>query len=300
MRTILHLSDIHTTFKADNEEGATAHSRFQTIVNSILKEPKLKPHGVPSIIAITGDLMDDFSTDTLTEVARLVKVLRDADHPVFVIPGNHDYRVGKEIAPKADTFWSKLVRFDHSQVEWLTEMPKTKAKYPYAALVDNDLAVIGMDSMAERIGKKYPWTAVGEFGSAQMQTLEELLLSPKIKNAKRRLLLMHHDPFHDSPLKEIIMRLVKDEQKKLKLLLQKHAVDLLLCGHLHEAIVYNRKSILKEDTSSLLGMCIEGGTSTRFKLPESELGSSERPGPHRLLNIDPPSISIPDLKLLEA
>lgn len=244
MRKIIHLSDLHIGYGDLGE-------RFNCIVNNIiyLKEPAEQ-----YVIVITGDIVDAATNPwNYDEAKTYFEKLEEAGFTVLVVPGNHDYGTGvwgskRYIRLFKDTF------FGNPQIE-----------YPKLNILD-EIAFIGLDSMAEELNWDDRMFAEGELGDAQLGRLDTLLDSDPVKACKYKVVYLHHNPHKPIPLHRL-----KDAEE-LGEILEPKKVDALLYGHNHAGGKQNGKWGIPR--------CYDGGTATRM------LGGN---CPHRVIDFARPN-----------
>lgn len=88
--TILHLSDLHISWNAENSMP-TLH---RNLLDDIKKQVKFLSK--PVIVVVTGDIVNegDYSENTKNAVLRffehLHNILREKTKDIIIVPGNHD------------------------------------------------------------------------------------------------------------------------------------------------------------------------------------------------------------------
>lgn len=207
MKKIVHLSDTHIGYE-DLEDHVLI------LVDELIHQ--LVPAS-DYVVVHTGDLVDNAFEDGAYERGKFhLDRLRNAGFTVLQVPGNHDYGNGSlgsaELVPKF-----KSVFFGQENYE-----------FPCKTIVD-EIAFIGLDSMAQELHWYDALFAEGELGGKQLNRLDQLLcFDTEIANAKYRVVYLHHHPFHPRPF-----HYLKDSEE-LKHVLQEHSIDALLFGHNHE------------------------------------------------------------------
>lgn len=241
MTKIIHLSDLHIGY-------GNLGKKFNCIANNIifLKEP-----AEDYVIVITGDLVETATNPSNYEEARsYIKKLEDAGFTVLVVPGNHDYGTGAWGSEKYVKIF-KQTFFGDPQV-----------RYPKLDIV-NEIAFIGLDSMAEELHWYDRMFAEGELGEPQLDRLDELLLDAdeKMKNCEYRVVYLHHHLFHQRSFCQL-----KDVEQ-LGEILENRNVNAILYGHNHAGGKQNGKWGIHR--------CYDGGTATRKEGGEN---------PHRVID----------------
>ncbi|MCB9496488.1 MAG: metallophosphoesterase [Fibrobacteria bacterium] len=213
MSKIIHLSDLHHGY-----DGALK-SLEELIDRLVFHKKPAKDYA----IVITGDLVHNGNHSELhTQVKVQLERLEAEGFPVLVVPGNHDYGngiLGNENL--VDTF--KRTFFGTESV-----------RYPKLDF-HNDIAFMGLDSTAEELHWYDRLWAEGELGDRQLIRLERMLERDDVRQAKWRVVYLHHHPFHPRPFHQL-----KDSEKLGEVLrtcgCTIHAV---LFGHNHDGQVWN-------------------------------------------------------------
>jgi 3',5'-cyclic AMP phosphodiesterase CpdA len=172
-------------------------------------------------IAISGDLSNLALDSEFTAAARILRKVRDAENRVSVIPGNHDYYTYES---------ARRRRFErHFDPFMQSDMPayQVDASYPYCKFLDDDVALIGMNS-----AKPTPWFfATGEVPREQLDAARGLLDDPKVRDRFKIVMIHHHlMPFEHSTV-EYTRRLENAED--VLDALRWNDVDLAIHGHNH-------------------------------------------------------------------
>ena len=130
---------------------------------------------------------------------------------VTAIPGNHDAYVR-----------ATRHRFVQAFGDYLTgDAASADGAFPFVRR-RGPLALIGLSSAVPTA----PLMATGRLGRAQLEALEDILISLSAEQAFR-VLLVHHPLHSDSRPKRLT------DSRKLLALLRQHGVDLILHGHDH-------------------------------------------------------------------
>ena len=241
MKRIIHLTDTHIGYK-------DLSTRMGDIVTRIIftKEDASK-----YVIVHTGDVVEDATRDGSYEEAMAhFKRLQDAGFTVLFVPGNHDYGTGSFGSSK---YVKKFKKHFHG---------KTDVTYPVKTIID-EIAFIGLDSMAEELNWYDRLFAEGDLGKEQMKRLSEMLSSDdEVKACEYKVVYLHHHPFHPKPFHHL-----KDSEELGKIL-KKHNISALLFGHNHDGRVWSGKWGISR--------VYDGGTST---------GKEGKPSPHRVIDL---------------
>jgi 3',5'-cyclic AMP phosphodiesterase CpdA len=240
MKKIIHLSDTHVGYK-------DLVTRLRDIVTRMIF------HKTPAedyVVVITGDIVENATREgSYEEASGHLNGLKKAGFSVLVVPGNHDYGTG--------TFGnSKYVELFKKHF-----FGKKTLQYPKLDVID-ELACIGLDSMAEEIHWYDRLFAEGELGKKQLKRLEAMLETDDVKNAKYTIVYLHHHPFHPWPFHQL-----KDSDD-LGEVLKNYSIHALLFGHNHDGRIWNGKWGIKR--------IYDGGTST---------GKEGKPNPHRVIDL---------------
>lgn len=242
MSKLIHLSDLHIGHK---ELG----KRAWAIANRIILN---KPQAENYVIVLTGDLVESgFDENALAEALALVEHFQTSGFSVLVAPGNHDVGNGAFATKKASKRFLRLF------------FGSKKARFPRRDII-HDTAFIGLNSMEAETGFfSGGLSAEGELGKKQLKRLSKLLNEDNIKNAKYRVVYLHHHPVDHRFLLHL------KDAKELRKTLQGHAIDALLFGHYHEALTWNGSW---EDISRIY----DAGSST---------SKDEAKYPHRVMDL---------------
>jgi len=240
MKKIIHLSDTHVGYEDLN-------TRLGDVVTRMIF------HKTPAenyVVVITGDLVEDATREgSYEEASTHLNRLKKAGFIVLVAPGNHDYGTGG-IGSK-----DYVDRFKKHFFE------NTAVSYPKLDIIEN-IAFIGLDSMAEELNWYDRLFAQGELGEKQLKRLPKMLKSTEVKNSKYTVIYLHHHPFHPKPFHEL-----KDSDE-LRKTLEGYQIDALLFGHNHDGRIWNGGWGIKR--------VYDGGTST---------SKEGKPNPHRVIDL---------------
>lgn len=211
MKKIIHLSDTHV------EDGLHAQ-RMENIVDSIIltQQP-----AADYVVVMTGDLMEDAGDiHHVNNARRLIDRLRDAGFIVLAVPGNHDY---------GDGIWGSK---KHIQPFKRYFFGDTALEYPKLDMID-EIAFIGLDSMAEELNWYDRLAAEGELGLAQLIRLQTLLAQDRVQSAKYRVVYLHHHPFFPTSFHQL------KDTAMLGEILENANISALLFGHNHDGRKWN-------------------------------------------------------------
>ena len=242
MKKIIHLSDLHIGY---DDLG----QRFHCISDNIIFEKELANN---YIIVITGDLVEKATDSSSYIEAKLyIERLEQASFIVLVIPGNHDYGTG--------SFGSKKY-ISHFKENFFGD---TKISYPKLDIIDN-IAFIGLDSMAEELHWYDRLFAEGELGQSQLQRLDTMLSNDRVKACDKRVVYLHHHPFDPRTFHQL-----KDSDRLGEILTKHGNIDALLYGHNHAGKKRNGKWGIPR--------CYDAGSTTR---------KNSSPGYHRVIDLE--------------
>ncbi len=232
MKKIIHMSDLHIGYK-DNAQ------RFYDVVKRIKKEKGYEASKY--VIVITGDLIDDaHHKDSCRDVKVGLDMLKEAGFKhILLVPGNHDYGTG-------DRGDSKFVKIFNE------EFYDDGRGFPRKDIIE-DIAFIGLDSMAEELHWYDEIWAEGELGDPQLHRLTEILKEEDVRACQKRVIYLHHHPFDFRPLHQL------KDSSKLKNVLTKLSdegvsIDAILYGHNHEGKSHNGQWGIPR--------CYDAGTAT--------------------------------------
>jgi 3',5'-cyclic AMP phosphodiesterase CpdA len=241
MKKIIHLSDLHVGYKDLGE-------RFRGIIDNMifLKEP-----ASDYVVVITGDLVENAGrSSNYREVRTYLETLKAAGFTVLVVPGNHDYGTGDLGSKKYVDLFKKAF------------FGKTNVGYPKLDILD-EIAFIGLDSMADELHWYDRLFANGELGPAQLARLDRMLKRKSVRSCDYRVIYLHHHPFDPRPLHEL-----KDSEELGRVLAKHGNVEALLYGHNHAGKKRNGKWGIPR--------CYDAGTTTH---------KQGRPGEHRVIDL---------------
>nr|VFK48567.1 MAG: Calcineurin-like phosphoesterase [Candidatus Kentron sp. TC] len=241
MKKIIHLSDTHIGYKSLSK-------RMGDIVTRIIFH---KRNADDYVIVHTGDIVED-ATEAGSYDEALVHFnrLKETGFEILCVPGNHDLGTG---------IWGSRKYVKRFKKKFLGP---GNVKYPIKTIID-DIAFLGLDSMAEELNWYDRLSAEGELGKKQRRRLSRLLEDDRgVKEAKHRVVYLHHHPFHPKPFHHL------KDSKKLGRILQKHDISALLFGHNHDGRVWNGEWGIPR--------IYDGGTST---------GKKGDPNPHRVIDL---------------
>lgn len=198
---IAQLSDTHI-----KPQGKLAYKRVDTsLMLSIAIDHLHQLPQRPDLIVITGDLVDEGTTD---EYERLRQILASLPAPYLLIPGNHDDRDNMRIVFN-DHPWVQETGFWHFSAQ--------KPEWP--------IRIIGLDSVE-----------TGQSGGLMCQDrlnwFEDTLI--QMQNTPT-LVMIHHPPFKTG-IGHMDNIGLNGQEEFAKILSFHPQVELVICGHLHRNI----------------------------------------------------------------
>ena len=240
MKRIIHLTDTHIGYK----DLSTTMGDIVTRI--IFTKEKASDY----VIVVTGDIVEDATRDgSYEEALAHFTRLTDAGFRVLYVPGNHDYGTGS---------FGKSGYVKRFKKAFLG---RTTIAYPIKTIIDN-IAFIGLDSMAEELHWYDRLFAEGELGEKQLERLSKILKSNDVKACKYRVVYLHHHPFHPKPFHHL-----KDSDELGKIL-KRYKISALLFGHNHDGRVWSGRWGIDR--------VYDGGTTT---------GKDGKPKPHRVIDL---------------
>ena len=249
---IAHISDLHlnTLFSDSNIK------KIENILDYIVK--KKADH-----IIITGDITDNADESDLVLFRNQLNRRKLFSSKVLtVLPGNHDI-YGAPQRPedlfdfpsrcKKLDFKSKLKEFNKYFEETFDDCVyiSSENNYPFLKILNEDVIIIGLNSIIEYSITKNPFASNGEVTLPQFFEAEKILRE-KINDARVKIVAIHH---HFNKIKNTkrsfagiwqniekqTMKLRK--KKRLINLFNKYNIDLVLHGHIHYNEYYERKGV---------------------------------------------------------
>ncbi len=239
MKKIIHMSDLHIGF-----EGL--EDKFRLIIKRLIAEKG--DQASEFIIVITGDLAENaHKQEAYREVQKGFDDLKQAGfEDILVVPGNHDYGTGslgdkKFVKSFQEMFFGAVTG------------------YPRVNIID-DIALIGLDSMAEELHWYDALWSEGELGAEQLNKLSLILKEDDVYSAQKRVIYLHHHPFDQRPLHQL-----KDSRELEKVLTSATdkgiSIDALLYGHNHEGAAHNG--------AWGINRCYDAGSATEKPRPKA-------------------------------
>jgi 3',5'-cyclic AMP phosphodiesterase CpdA len=246
---ILHLSDLHV--------GISKHHNEK--VEKIIKN--IKNQDIDHLV-ITGDLTNSGSKEEFEMLADLLcRCDLHTENKLTVIPGNHDL-----YAPFFSEFLSftSVVKnykqaleffkfhFSYNRKRYLSDLNKFNeyfkrsftgtytveesiCGYPFVKILEDRVALIGIDSNSLPSFLKNPGCSTGEITTKGLTALKKIFESQEVKN-KIKIVLIHHylhptDTYIDTGISFRFIKLFNREV--LVKLFDEYNVNLVLHGHFH-------------------------------------------------------------------
>lgn len=192
---IAQITDTHLTASGKLHGAIAVNDKLRAVIRRL---NALAPK--PDIILATGDLTGNGAPEEYEQVR---EILRGAQAPVYLIPGNHD---------SSDAL---RAHFPHH-----TYLPSDG--FAHYVVDDHPLALIGLDTTA-------PGGHRGEMCANRLDWLEARLDERRDKPV---LIFMHHPPFRSGIWWMDAMGL-KGRRKMARLLERYDNIERVVCGHLH-------------------------------------------------------------------
>jgi 3',5'-cyclic-AMP phosphodiesterase len=248
---IIHLSDFHlsTFFRNSNLD------KIEFLLQTVLK-------GEWDHIVITGDLTDNADPNDFAALRNIFDTYNLLDSKkLSLVIGNHDIFGGVQTAEDILIFPERCSLTDYDLkvcefAEYFKEtfnncVYKSENIFPYAKII-NDVLLIGTNTISRYSRLKNPFASNGEIDLKQFTEINDILeLFGSI--VKSKIILAHHHfnkikaaiPGSTSGIWQNIEKQTMKLRKKKRLfnLFNKHQVDLVLHGHVHENKSYTRKEI---------------------------------------------------------
>ncbi len=249
---IAHLSDLHlnTLFTDSNIR------KIEKLLDYIVENQA-------DHLIITGDLTDNADeSDWLLLRNQLNKRKLLNSKSLTVLPGNHDIFGGPQRAEdifdfpsrcrKVD-YYEKLKSFNNYFEETFEDCLSISQNYNYPFLkeLNDEVLILGMNSILEYSLRKNPFASNGEIKLNQFFEIEQILKKfksndqiiiaaihhhfNKIKNTKRSIAGLWQN------IEKQTMKLRK--KKRLFSLFNKYKIDLIIHGHIHYNEHYERKGL---------------------------------------------------------
>jgi 3',5'-cyclic AMP phosphodiesterase CpdA len=249
---IAHLSDLHlnTLFSDSNIR------RIEKLLDYIVENQA-------DHLIITGDLTDNADeSDWLLLRNQLNKRKLLNSKSLTVLPGNHDIFGGPQRAEdifdfpsrcKKIDYYEKLRSFNNYFEETFEDclFLSQNYNYPFLKELNDEVLILGMNSILEYSLTKNPFASNGEIKLNQFFEIEQVLKKfgsdghikiaalhhhfNKIKNTKRSIAGLWQN------IEKQTMKLRK--KKRLFSLFNKYKIDLIIHGHIHYNEYYERKGL---------------------------------------------------------
>jgi len=250
--TLAHISDLHLNphYKRANvlRTRQILHAVNRLGADHVVVTGDITSGALPEDFAVARDL---FAEAGLLQGSRLTMVI-----------GNHDIFGGVHTAEDVLSFPGKCRKapYDRRVQEFAGQFSEAfertltvskESPFPFVKMV-NDVVLIGINSVARYSGVRNPLGSNGWVDDDQLERFERLVGS-RLFTGKRKIVLIHH---HFCKLEQngvgtmhsvwgtIERQTMKLRGKKdLLRLFQQHGIDLVLHGHYHRTMEYERKGI---------------------------------------------------------
>lgn len=250
---IIHLSDLHIS-KDFNRKNI---KKFKLVLRHALK--KSFDH-----LVITGDLSDNADEKDYILIRQILKQheLLDSNKTSIII-GNHDIFGGVQTANDVFNFPSKCKFIDYSHqvstfISHFEELfvdckfASSDNFFPYYKNLGN-IGIVGLNSIAKYSKISNPMASTGKVSTYQLNNLKQIIAITASKNQPKIALIHHH--FYkknfeaSSPQNRVWNKIesytlrLKNKKKVIKAF-KECGINLVLHGHSHEVIQYERKGLL--------------------------------------------------------
>ncbi|MEW6506442.1 MAG: metallophosphoesterase [Bacteroidota bacterium] len=249
---IAHISDLHIciNYKRNNL------SRVKRLIKQISSS------GIDHLV-VTGDISDNSREEDFIWFRNILKEngLLHSNRTSIII-GNHDIFGGVQTAADIIDFPSKCAGVDFKDkvrnfVKYFEELfenafsPSAKSIFPFVKEI-GDVVIVGINSVDKYSKLRNPFASNGYVSKNQLSEIKKIF---NLKNVaeKNKLVLIHHHFYKNnvssrssehaiwSRLENFTMKL--RQKKRLIKLFRENNVELVLHGHSHEIIKYNRHGI---------------------------------------------------------
>jgi len=251
--TIAHLSDLHLSPNFFPERSI----QFRSIL-SLCKQRQVDH------IIITGDITNQAKESEFDHFRKILQEFSLLDgNKITVINGNHDIFGGPYYAEdvlsfpttcKSTDYEQKMTQFYHYTKETFSSAKffSEKSMFPFLKVV-GDIALVGLNSVAEWHAVKNPIGSNGKVDSEQFINLRKLLNSEELQKKKIFIAIHHHFSTtsvgdHSSKMERLwsaieSATLKLRKKKRLLKLFSKANVAKVLHGHVHHHGVYKKEGI---------------------------------------------------------
>jgi 3',5'-cyclic AMP phosphodiesterase CpdA len=261
--TIAHISDLHLSRE---------HKRYNLRRACRLLEAVIQ-HNVDHVV-ITGDIAADADRGDFEAARKLFSSVGLLDtRRLSLVIGNHDIFGGVHRAEDILTFPRRCrdTEFGKKVEQFREYFHETFSRclfgapwgpFPFAKIL-GDTVLIGLNSVAHYSRIKNPIGSNGEVSDAQFRRTQQILEAPELR-PKRKIVLIHHH-FNkiegaESGTLHTVWGTIERQTMKLRgkkrliELMRENEVALVLHGHVHENVSYERKGIkFLNGGGSLLG-----------------------------------------------
>lgn len=199
----------------------------------------------PDAIVLSGDLTLNGALESHRDLVRILKPLRKAGIPVFVIPGNHDisplaYRFGPDGAsfiPGTDA--AQFVEF-YADFGYADALSRDSASLSYSARLAPNCRAIFIDVNAN---EKHGTVSAETLAWIEAQLIEAKDAGEIVIGVSHQNLMAHNALIYNG--------FVIDNASALQALFERYGVPLNLSGHMHMQHVMEKNGVTEIATGSL-------------------------------------------------
>lgn len=255
MYKIAHISDLHISFRDENEHG----KKFVSLLKNI--EQQKCDH-----VIISGDLVENPELKDLLYVKEILSHFNLLDpEKLTIVPGNHDIFGGAGNGQPVYYFptFCKNTDYDKNLETFLgiySESLSGSNSYPNLKLTGN-IAIIAVNSIDKWSADKNMEGSNGRIRKKDLKEIRGILKSKEVRD-KHKIVVLHHHlykedlredlPVHSLWLKTIRWKMKLRNRKKLLEFFKKHKVNLILHGHTHVSEVYNLNGLTIVNSSACI------------------------------------------------
>lgn len=250
---IIHLSDLHIS-KDFNRKNI---KKFKFALKHALK--KTFDH-----LVITGDLSDNADEQDYIVIRQILKQYNLLDsNKTSIIIGNHDIFGGVQTAADVFNFPSKCksVNYNYQVSTFISHFEElfvdchfasSDKFFPYYKNLGS-IGIVGINSIANYSKISNPMASTGKVGKQQLIDLQKIIAIAGCQQQPKIALIHHH--FYKNNFKatspqntlwnkiESYTLRLKNKKKIIKTL-KECGIELVLHGHSHEVLKYERKGLL--------------------------------------------------------
>lgn len=174
-------------------------------------------------VVVSGDLTTLSLDGEFAEARRSLGVIADDPARLSVIPGNHDRYTRESVARKRfEAYFGQLL---------CSALPEHQVHgaFPFVHLVNDDLAVVGLDTTQLA---PLPGLVYGRVGAAQRAALTQILQHEKV-TGRSVLVALHHGPYRRNGQADFWNHGLRDARAVLDVCAE-YEVAAMLHGHIHD------------------------------------------------------------------